>query len=235
MGLFDLFRTDKPSVKVTRSALDEARDPGGNERGAIDKLVANILDTGIDGKGPLPGAVALADKARAQSDDTDDAIDKIVGQHLRGGAAGGFVTSLGGFLTMPIAIPANVLEFYIQATRMVGAIAHLRGYDVNDPQIRTAVLLTLVGSDSDDVLRKAGVTVGGGAVSNLAMQRLPKSALMIINKAVGFRLLKSVGEKTFSKLGRGVPLVGGVVGAGLDGWMMKRIADAAKREFPQIG
>lgn len=235
MGLFDLFRTDKPSVKVTRSALDEARDPGGSERGAIDKLVSNILDTGIDGKGPLPGAVALADKARAQSDDTDDAIDKIVGQHLRGGAAGGFVTSLGGFLTMPIAIPANVLEFYIQATRMVGAIAHLRGYDVNDPQIRTAVLLTLVGSDSDDVLRKAGVTVGGGAVSNLAMQRLPKSALMIINKAVGFRLLKSVGEKTFSKLGRGVPLVGGVVGAGLDGWMMKRIADAAKREFPQIG
>lgn len=234
MGLFDLLRNDKPAVKVTRSALDEARDPG-SDRGAIDKLVANILDTGIDGKGPLPGSIKVADKARAKSDDTAEAIGKVVGEHLRGGAAGGFVTSLGGFITMPVAIPVNVLEFYIQATRMVGAIAHLRGYDVNDPQVRTAVLLTLVGSDSEDVLRKAGVTVPGSAMTNFALQKLPKSALMMVNKAVGFRLLKSLGEKTFSKLGRGVPLVGGLVGAGLDGFMMKRIANAAKREFPQIG
>ena len=70
---------------------------------------------------------------------------------------------------MPIALPANVLEFYVQATRMVGAIATLRGYDVQDPRIRTAVLLTLVGSKSDDVLKKAGMATGGGRVTSLAL------------------------------------------------------------------
>ena len=34
------------------------------------------------------------------------------------GAASGFVTSLGGFITVPVALPLNVLGFYLIATRM---------------------------------------------------------------------------------------------------------------------
>jgi hypothetical protein len=34
-------------------------------------------------------------------------------------------------------------------------------------------------------------------------------------------------------LGRGVPIAGGAIGGVLDAWMMKRIADAAQREFPR--
>ena len=56
----------------------------------------------------------------------------------------------------------------------------------------------------------------------------------IVNKAIGFRLLRGVGEKAFAKLGRGVPLLGGFVGGGVDVWMMKRIADHAMGEFPQV-
>jgi hypothetical protein len=37
---------------------------------------------------------------------------------------------------------------------MVGAIATLRGYDVDNPMVRSAILLTLVGSDADDVLAR---------------------------------------------------------------------------------
>ena len=33
---------------------------------------------------------------------------------------GGFVTGFGGFVTMPIALPVNVAEFYFVATRMTG-------------------------------------------------------------------------------------------------------------------
>lgn len=155
---------------------------------------------------------------------------------MRGGAAGGFITSLGGFVTMPVAIPANVFEFYVQATRMVGSIAHLRGYDVSRDEIRTAVLLTLVGNDATEALRESGVPVGalgGGAVTSLLVGRLPKSALMVVNKAVGFRVLRSVGQKTLARFGRLVPVAGGVLGGALDGWLMRRIAKSARKEFPQ--
>ena len=39
--------------------------------------------------------------------------------------------------------------------------------------------------------------------------------------AVGFRLMRGVSEKTLAGFGRGVPLAGGFVGAGLDGYMRK--------------
>ena len=46
--------------------------------------------------------------------------------------------------------------------------------------------------------------------------------------------VRGVGEKAFSRLGRGIPLAGGFLGGGIDMWMMKRIADHAMGEFPPV-
>src|SRR4029079_1506535 len=164
-----------------------------------------------------------AEAAGRETRTTQGAVKKIVRSHVVKGGVGGFVTSVGGFVTMPIALPANVIEFYIGATRMVAAMADLRGYDVVDSQVRTAWLLTLVGSEADDVLAKAGLTGGTGKVVGLVGQQLPPAALWILNKAIAFRLLRGFGEKAFSRLGRGIPLAGGILGGGIDVWMMKRI------------
>ncbi len=237
MGLTDFFKPRRTQVKETKSALDAANDPtaddgAGNQ--AINKVVTMLLDIGLDGRGPLSSAAEMAERARREQGSNEDAIRALArGATLRGGI-GGFVTGLGGFVTMPIALPANVLEFYVQATRMVGAIATLRGYDVQDQRIRTAVLLTLVGSKSDEVLKKAGMSTGGGRLASIALKNMPPAALMIANKAVGFNLMRTVGGKALGKLGRGVPVVGGFVGGGIDAFMMKKIADHAMREFPPI-
>jgi hypothetical protein len=199
----------------------------------VGRLVQILLDAGIDGLGPLRSAHELADLARRDTRTTEGAIKKVVRSHVVKGGVGGFVTSVGGFVTMPVALPANVVEFYIGATRMVATIATLRGYDVGDPRVRTAVLLTLVGSDADEVLAKAGLTGGStGKMVGFVGQQLPPAALLMVNKAIAFRLLRGFGEKAFARLGRGVPLAGGVLGGGIDVWMMKRIADHALDEFP---
>ncbi|WP_392508200.1 EcsC family protein [Naumannella halotolerans] len=227
-----LFRPKRKEVAETRTALQEAAD--GHRSGAIEKVIDTVLAVGIDGRGPLKSASAFAESARRGTRDVDAAIKKILKTSTRRGAAGGFVTGLGGFVTMPVALPANVLEFYVQAVRMIAAVAHLRGYDLTDDRVRTAILLTLTGSDADDVLKKAGVTAPGGQLASFALRRLPPAALMIVNKAVGFRLLRGVGEKFLTRLGKGVPFVGGFLGAGLDAWMMSRIGRSAKKEFPPI-
>jgi hypothetical protein len=238
VGLFGLGKDDAQEaagdVAATKGALEKARDGGedpGRFAGAISGLVENLLDTGIDGKGPFDSAQRVADVKRAEKPTAEEAVDAVVGSHLKLAAAGGFVTGLGGFITLPVALPANVLEFYIVATRMVASIASLRGYDIKQPEIRSAILLTLVGADADDLLKKAGV-VATGRLSNLAAQRLPGPALMVVNKAVGFRLLSTEGKKTLSRFGKGVPVIGGVIGAGLDGYLLKKIADHARHEFP---
>lgn len=231
MGLLDLFRPNTREVAETRSALEAAEDPA-QDPTAIDRLVRILLDTGLDGVGPLDSAATYAAEAKAKTNDTEAAVNLVARRHLAGGAIGGFATGVGGFATALIAMPVNVLEFYVQATRMVGSIATLRGYDVTDPQVRTAVLLTLVGSHAEEVLAKAGVSTGGGRLGGLLLNRVPASGLMIINKAIGFRLLRGVSEKLLSRLGRGIPLAGGVIGGTIDGFMMKKIADQAMKEFP---
>lgn len=233
MGLFDLLRPGRGDVAATKSALEAAEEPIEDD-GVVGGLVTRILALGLDGIGPLDSAREVADEARRDSGDVEAAVRAVARKHLVGGAVGGFATSVGGFVTLPVALPVNVLEFYVQATRMVGAIAALRGYDVTDPKVRTAIALTLVGSDADEILQKAGMTTGAGRLSALAFKQLPPTAMLMVNKAIGFRLLRGLGTKGLARFGRGVPIAGGVVGGALDGWMMKRIGDHAMDEFPPL-
>lgn len=207
-------------------------DEGSRLERTATTLVSKLVDAGIDGVGPLDPATQSADAARSRASSTEKAIDQIVATHLKLAAAGGFVTGLGGFITLPVALPANVVGFYGIATRLVASIAHLRGYDLERPEVRTAVLLTLVGADARSLLAKSGVSPSG-KIADLALQRLPGPALMVLNKGIGFNLLSQLGKKGLSRLGRGLPLVGGVVGGGLDYFLLRKIADGARREFVQ--
>ncbi|GAB3487758.1 EcsC family protein [Flexivirga sp.] len=198
-------------------------------------LSQKLITVGIDGKAGFDSAHEVAEAARRDYPaDVDRAIDHVVSQHRKLAASAGFVTSLGGFVTMAVALPVNLVGFYLINTRMVAAIADLRGYDLHDQGTRTAILLTLVGGDADDLLKKAGV-VSTGRLANLAANQLPPPAVMVVNKAVGFRLVGQLGDKLLTKLGKGIPVAGGVIGAGLDVFLLHRIAKVARREFPPTG
>lgn len=216
----------QPATGTDIQASEERR------RGAASRLVERLLDVGIDGRGPFDSAQKVADVALAEHSDPDKAIDAVVSSHRKLAAAGGFLTGLGGFVTLVVALPVNLVEFYLLATRCVAAIASLRGYDIRRPEVRSAILLALVGADADNLLKKAGVA-SGGRLASLAAERLPGPVLMVINKGVGFRLVSQIGRRSLSRLGRGVPVVGGAVGAGLDTYLLHRIADHAKHEFPR--
>jgi hypothetical protein len=232
MGMFDLIKRDTKAEP--RSALEQAHAPGddGIFGGTALRLVAGLLDSGIDGRGPFDSAHEVAADALTSAGSAEKAVQRVISSHVRMGSASGFVTSVGGFITLPVSLPANVAGFYLIATRMTAAVAELRGYDIDDPQIRSAILLTLVGADSEDLLRKAGVASPSSAVTNLAVQRVPGPALMVVNKAVGFRLLTQAGRNSLARFGRVVPLAGGFIGAGFDAMLMRSVGKQADREFP---
>jgi len=234
MGLKDLLTSGNSEARTTKAALEAADDPQA-DHGPVDRLVEMLVDTGLDGRGPLSSAREVAEEALARTGgDREQAIARLARATTVKGGIGGFLTGLGGFVTMPVSLPLNVAEFYLQAVRMVGGIATLRGYDIDEPRVRTAVLLTLVGSDSEEVLKKAGMATAGSRLTSYALKGMPPAALMVVNKAVGFRLMRGVSEKLLSRLGRGIPVAGGLVGGGIDGFMMKKIADHAMKEFPAI-
>lgn len=227
MGLFG--KDDVPDIAEAGTEPDEESFASRTSLA----LVRRIVDAGIDGVGPFDPASQIVQEALEQHPEPEDAIDSIVRSHYKLAAAGGFVTGVGGLLTMPVALPANVVGFYLLAARMTGAVAQIRGYDPATEQTRTALMLTLLGADADDILQRAGV-VGGGTMGAIALNRVPKAAAMVINKGIGFRVATRLGARTMGRLGRAVPLAGGVIGAGLDFYLVKRIADQARKEFPRV-
>ncbi|HSK96035.1 MAG TPA: EcsC family protein [Euzebyales bacterium] len=194
-------------------------------------LLEPLMRSGIDGAGPLDSAAEVAAKARAATGDDESAIDRIIRDHVRLAASEGFVTGLGGFITMTVALPANVVAFHVLATRMVAAIATVRGHDPTSDRVRTAVLLVLAREDAHDILRKVGVRGGTGRLTSFALRGLPPSVLMAVNKGVAFRLLVQVGEKSLTRFGRFLPGVGGLIGGGLDALLMRGLGRRAREEF----
>lgn len=224
MGI--LRRTSKPTADV-----DLHR---GAFAGSSVSLAHRLMQVGIDGKGRFDSAYVVAERAlAATAGDPEAAIDKIICDHRRLAAGGGFVTGLGGFVTMSVSLPANIAGFYTLVTRMTAAIAHVRGYDLRNPDLRSAILLALIGGEADALLKKAGV-VSTGRLASLATRGLPPTARMVVDKAVGFRLVAQVSEKLLPRLGQSIPLAGAFVGAGLDAYLLHKVAKTAREQFPPV-
>lgn len=132
---------------------------------------------------------------------------------------------------MPVAIPADIATFYALCARCVAAIAHVRGYDTSTDEVRSVVLLTLLGAGGAGVAAQAGVELGN-KLAFAALKKLPGKALIEINKKVGFRLVTKFGERGVFNLWKGIPLVGGGVGAGINVASMRSIASYARSNFP---
>lgn len=198
-----------------------------------ERFIKELLERGIKGVGPFAGAVQVAQEHANNADDVEQAIERLIATHVRLAAGSGFVTSLGGFVTLPITVPAGVGGLYLLGTRMCAAIAHLRGYDVCSEEVRSAIMVCMLGSAGTEVLRNAGVQIGTKSTT-AALKRLPGKVLIEINKKVGYRLLTKFGERGVINLAKLVPAVGGVIGATVDGLGCRRIAVYAKATFPAV-
>ncbi|HVF04963.1 MAG TPA: EcsC family protein [Frankiaceae bacterium] len=211
--------------------MEEVHEGEPVDPGAVQTLVHKILDAGVDGVGPLKGARQLADEHLAAHADPEKAIDRLIATHTRIVGAAGFAAGVGGLPTLAFTIPADLTVFYALSARCVAGIAHLRGYDINSDEVRSVVLLTLIGSAGAVAAAEVGIQIGNKA-SMAALRKLPGSALIAINKKVGFRLLTKFGERGAVNLVKIVPVVGGGVGATVNATALRSISRYAKKNFP---
>lgn len=192
-------------------------------------LVEQLLKVGINGFGPFKSAAESAAEALSGRT-TEQAVSALIRNHAAAAGAQGFVTNLGGFIAMPLTLPANVGASYLVQTHLAGAIAAVHGHDLDGEEVRTAVLLCLVGNAGTEVLKQVGVKVGT-QVSMTVIKRIPITVIRQINKKVGFMLVAKYGTKrAVITLAKGVPLVGGAIGGGMDAtatWAVGSLADKA--------
>ena len=198
---------------------------------SVDQTLDWIIDVGTNGFGFLPPAQKVAEDHRRQCSSVEEAIDSIIAWNTAYAAGTGFVTGIGGIATLPLAIPASLASSYALGANTAAAIAVLRGYDIHSDQVRTFILLSLIGEAGKKVLKDvAGFQLGAKVAQNL-IKSIPGKVLIEINKKVGFRLITKAGEKGIVNLIKLVPLAGGVIGAGFDGTFVNSCGQTAKEVF----
>ncbi|MCW2843668.1 MAG: hypothetical protein JWN22_1584 [Nocardioides sp.] len=200
--------------------------------GLTTSFVREALHRAIVGVGPLPAAATAADKQlREQHGDVEKAVHEVIENHVRYAGAQGFVTNLGGLVTAAFTIPANISGLALVECRMIAGIAHLRGYDLDDPRVRNAILTCLLGEDHvNSLVRKKKLPAPPMALAT-APTHDPDLDRIISAEVASELITKVAGKRLAITIGRRVPIVGGVVGAGADGYATWRIGRYADREL----
>jgi uncharacterized protein (DUF697 family) len=197
-------------------------------------MLRRVLEIAIDGYGKIPSAKSVAARQMERNHGSvDEAIDAIIDNHVRLGSAQGFVTNLGGVAALPMAVPANLTGTAVIQVRMVAAIAHLRGYDLNDSRVRTALIMCLLGGEqiarqiSNGKLPTSPMAVATAPIFDPDLDRR-------VAEEVVSDLLGRVGGKNLAlTITKRVPLIGGGIGAVMDGMATHQIGKYAKSELVQ--
>ena len=191
-----------------------------------------VYDTVINGIPYVDKPVAtLASEYLNKYNDQDKAIKVFVRNQKLKCSTTGFVTGLGGLLTLPVTIPADLASSLYMELRMIAAIAHIRGYNVHDDAVKTLVYVCIVGNAAGDVLKQTGIKFTNQIAANKLLPLLTRELINKINGAVGFRLLTKGGTKGLINVGRAIPLLGGIVGGVYNYAEVALFAKKAKKFF----
>ena len=195
-------------------------------------IARSVLDKAIDGVGPLRSAGAAADdRLIVYGGDVEKTIGALTRRHAAVAGAEGFVTNLGGIATYAATIPANVAGVMLVQCHLVAAIAHLRGYDLEDPRVRNAILACLLGEENVKGLVKRkklpSTPIGlatSPAYSDVVGQLLGKE---VVTEA----LARAAGKRAVTFIARKIPVIGGGVAASNDALNTWQIGQYAADQF----
>ena len=203
-----------------------------------ENMIMQVLDWGYDkavgGFLGLDSARDLAaDYMKIKGSRRDQANSLIRWQNTKAGTSG-FLTGLGGLITMPVTVPANISSVMYVQIRMIAAIAHMGGHNLDDDRVKSLVYACLTGNAAKDILKDIGIVVGRKITEN-AIKNISGKTISAINQKVGFRLLTKFAETGVVNAGKAVPLIGGFVGATFDSVATNTIGNIARDTFiPEV-
>lgn len=189
-------------------------------------ILNNIYDSAINGR-----AVELANEYIDRYGRTELAIDKLVSCQRRKCATTGFVTGLGGLVSIPVTLPADLYSSLVIQVNMIVAIAVIRGYDVHSEEVKTLVFLCIVGNSIGDVLKQAGIKAVTDYTAKTIIPKLTVIVSQRIAAKVGSRLVVKASTKGLSSAAKMIPVLGGLIGGAYNYAEVSTYANIARERF----
>jgi hypothetical protein len=187
-------------------------------------------DKAVSGVPGLDSAHEMAEDYMSGDGTLHDKVNSLIKWQIAKAGTSGFLTGLGGILTMPVTIPANLASVMYVQIRMIAAIAYMGGHNLKNDRVKSLVYVCLAGNAAKDILKDIGIVVGT-KLTTQAIKNISGKTIVAINQKVGFRLLTKFGEKGVINLGKAVPIAGGIIGGTVDSFATNTIGNIAKDTF----
>lgn len=191
-------------------------------KGTYDKVTGDL---------PVVGSARdLAEEYKKPGKTPHECVDSLIRWQCSKTASSGFLMGLGGLITMPVTLPADLAQSWYIQLRMSAAIAHLYAHDIYSDQLKTFCIMCLCGKGVQNILKEVAKKTGE-AFAKKAIKNLSVEVIKSINKAVGCRLITKAGQTGVVNLTKMIPVVGGVVGGTFNSVSTYAVGKAAKHLF----
>jgi hypothetical protein len=181
--------------------------------------------------------IAYVDKLRAQNPGiTDDALArKIMSRKAMKNGLVGAITGLGGLITLPVAIPADLATTWrVQATMAV-AIAYVYGHNLTTTDLKTDIYIIIAGESAIEVLKRLGIEITKAVTKKTIDKYVTREVMKKIWAVIGQKIVTIAGEKSLTSLAKMVPLVGAPVGFVFDWTATRTVGDFAIKYYSGKG
>jgi hypothetical protein len=130
-----------------------------------------------------------------------------------------------------LTLPPDVRAWAVQLSEQWIEELARRGYDVHDGRVRNAILVALLGEDEiEQMIKKKKLPAPPMAIAT-APTHDPQLDRVIAAEVTAELLTRIAGKRFAGTVGRRVPVVGGLIGAGTDGFATWQIGRYADREL----
>ena len=218
----------------------ELKDIPQNE---IKKLINNLYDKAIknsdakDGGGfgapmeqSFTQAALLAHGYIYSHDTIEKAAKSFIRAQIAKGTTVGVASGLGGFLTFPVAVLADVAGVLYLQIQTIVCLAYMSGYDIESDEIRTLVFACLAGVPMGKLLRDNNIHLEDEFAQGV-VESIPSEVLAIVNQKVVFRLAAKFCESSACRLGKTLPIVSSAISGTYDALETHQISCRAYRLF----
>lgn len=146
----------------------------------------------------------------------DELAKKVMNRKSVKNGLVGAATGLGGIVTLPVSIPADlVCSWRIQAS-MAFSIAYIYGHTKDTTDLKTDLYLILAGDSAKEALKRFGIEVSKSVTKKAVDKYITRDIMVKIWKVVGRKIITKAGEKSLTSFMKLVPLVGAPVGFAFD-------------------
>lgn len=189
-----------------------------HNKGITSKLLDWAYNKALTGFGGTESAYSLANNYINTPGTLEQQVNRLIKWQITKSATSGFVTGFGGLVMMPLSVPANIASVVYIQIRMIAAIAHMGGHDLQSDRVKSMVYICMAGNGAKELAKDASIKAGEKALRNISQKAVSKTA-------------ESIGSKGLTKLTRAIPVMGGIIGASFDAITTKITGDIAKKTF----